>query len=160
MFLESGLLAVFYGMKKFFRLLEEKSKNSSALILNNGATDASEAWLNFGEEEGQLSVDIYQTDDELVVKSTIAGATSKDIEISLVDDMLTIRGRRELSEEVPNDAYLYRECYWGKFSRTIVLPVEVRGEKVVASFQNGVLTIVLPKSKHSKRTSIKVKEKD
>jgi HSP20 family protein len=145
-------------MKKFFRLLEESAAPSSALILNNAADANEHSWLNFGEEEGQLSVDIYQTDDELVIKSTIAGATSKDIDISLVDDMLTIRGRRDPQEDVPNDAYLYRECYWGKFSRSIVLPVEVRGDKVMASLHNGVLTIILPKSKRSKHTNIKVKE--
>lgn len=144
-------------MKKFFRLFEERDSGST-LMLNNGADEHNQSWLNFGEEEGQLAVDIYQTDDEIIVKSTIAGATSKDVEISLVDDMLTIRGQRELSEPVAADAYLYRECYWGKFSRSIVLPVEVRGDKVVASLHNGVLTVILPKSKRSKHTKIKVKE--
>jgi len=128
------------------------------LILNNGTTENDSHWLNFGEEEGQLAVDIYQTDDDLIIKSTIAGATSKDIEISLVDDMLTIRGQREQDEEVAIDAYLYRECYWGRFSRSIVLPVEVRGDKVIASLQNGVLTVVLPKTKRSKHTKIRIKE--
>lgn len=128
------------------------------LILHDGASDGEHNWLNFGEEEGQLSVDIYQTDDSLIVKSTIAGATSKDVEISLVDDMLTIRGQREADDEVANDAYLYRECYWGRFSRSIVLPVEVRGDKVAASLHNGVLTVILPKAKRSKHTNIKVKE--
>lgn len=144
-------------MKKLFRLFEER-ETGSTVTLNNGADDHNQSWLNFGEEEGQLAVDIYQTDEEIIVKSTIAGATSRDVEISLVDDMLTIRGQRELPESVPADAYLYRECYWGKFSRSIVLPVEVRGDKVTASLHNGVLTVVLPKSKRSKHTKIKVKE--
>ncbi len=144
-------------MKKIFNLLSKTEDSSNALILNNGA-NAEHSWLNFGEEEGQLAVDIYQTDNEVIVKSTIAGARSKDIEISLVDDMLTIRGTRELDEEVSNDAYLFRECYWGKFSRSIILPVEVRGDKVSASLHNGVLTVVLPKAKRSKHTKIRVKE--
>jgi HSP20 family protein len=144
-------------MKKIFNLLSQTEDSSNALILNNGAT-GEHSWLNFGEEEGQLAVDIYQTDDEVIVKSTIAGARSKDIEISLVDDMLTIRGTRELDEEVANDAYLFRECYWGKFSRSIILPVEVRGDKVSASLHNGVLTVKLPKAKRSKHTKIRVKE--
>lgn len=131
---------------------------ATPLILNEGANDGEHSWLNFGEEEGQLSVDIYQTDDDLIVKSTIAGATSKDVEISLVDDMLTIRGQREQDEAVGADAYLYRECYWGKFSRSIVLPVEVRGDKVVAALHNGVLTVTLPKAKRSKHTKIRVKD--
>lgn len=145
-------------MKKLFNILGQKMPAATPLILNEGASNGEHAWLNFGEEEGQLSVDIYQTDDNLVVKSTIAGATSKDVEISLVDDMLTIRGQREPDEEVPSDAYLYRECYWGRFSRSIVLPVEVRGDKVSAALHNGVLTIILPKVKRSKHTKIKVKE--
>lgn len=145
-------------MKKLFRLLGHETTAPASLVLNNGVSDNDHAWLNLGEEEGQLAVDIYQTDEALVVKSTIAGATSKDIEISLVDDMLTIRGQRELDEEVSTDAYLYRECYWGRFSRSIVLPVEVRGDKVVASLHNGVLTVVLPKAKRSRHTSIRVKE--
>jgi len=127
-------------------------------FLNNSASESNHDWLNFGEEEGLLAVDIYQTDDEVVVKSTIAGATSKDIEISLVDDMLTIRGTRELDENVATDAYLFRECYWGKFSRSIILPVEVRGDKVNAVIHNGVLTITLPKAKRSKHTKIRIRE--
>jgi HSP20 family protein len=145
-------------MKKLFRMLGREINDSSPVFLNKGASENEHAWLNFNEEEGQLAVDIYQTDDDLIVKSTIAGAASKDIEISLIDDMLTIRGRRELDEEVASDAYLYRECYWGKFSRSIMLPVEVRGDKVSASLHNGVLTVVLPKAKRSKHTSIRVKE--
>ncbi len=141
-----------------FSLRRKQDLGPAPVKLNNGASDNEHQWLNFGEEEGQLAVDIYQTDDDLIIKSTIAGANSNDIEISLVDDMLTIRGQRELDEQIPNDAYLYRECYWGKFSRSIILPVEVKGEKVVASLHNGVLTIILPKIKRSKHTKIKVKE--
>ena len=145
-------------MRKILPAFRREDKNRSSLVMNNGLSENDGAWLNFGEEEGQLAVDIYQTDQALIIKSTIAGATSKDIEISLVDDMLTIRGQRELDEEIANDAYLYRECYWGKFSRSIVLPVEVRGDKVNASLHNGVLTVVLPKAKRSRHTSIKIKE--
>jgi len=145
-------------MRKILPAFRREDKNRSTLVMNNGLSENDGAWLNFGEEEGQLAVDIYQTDQALIIKSTIAGATSKDIEISLVDDMLTIRGQRELDEVISNDAYLYRECYWGKFSRSIVLPVEVRGDKVNASLHNGVLTVVLPKAKRSRHTSIKIKE--
>jgi len=64
-----------------------------------------------------------------------------------------------LKEKIKEDDYLYRECYWGAFSRSIILPVEVRAEKINAFLENGVLTIILPKSKTSKQISIKVKEK-
>jgi len=116
-------------------------------------------WLEDGFEEGQLSIDVYQTPSAIVVKSTIAGASSDDIDISINNDMLTIRGKREQTEKVRDEDYLYRECYWGSFSRSIILPVEVEPEKVDASLENGVLTVVLPKAKTSKQISIKVKNK-
>lgn len=144
-------------MKKIFKLLSQHSSSPDALNLQNGV-GSEHSWFNLGEEEGQLAVDIYQTDDAVVVKSTIAGARSKDIDISLVDDMLTIRGTRELDDEVASDAYLFRECYWGKFSRSIIMPIEVRGDKVAASLHNGVLTVILPKAKKSKHTTIRIKE--
>jgi len=116
-------------------------------------------WLEDGFEEGQLSIDVYQTPSSIVVKSTIAGVSSEDIDISINNDMLTIRGKREQPDKIRDEDYLFRECYWGSFSRSIILPVEVEAEKVDASLENGVLTVVLPKSKTSKQISIKVKNK-
>ncbi len=146
-------------MKKFLSHLRREPVVSRPLVMHQPDEQASE-WPSFGEEEGQLSVDIYQTEDAVVVKSTIAGASATDIEISLVEDILTIKGRRESEEHIAADAYLYRECYWGRFSRSIVLPIEVKGDKVAASLHNGVLTITLPKARRSKTTTIKVKERD
>lgn len=119
-----------------------------------------EEWLDDEYEEGQLSIDVYQTQNTLVVKSTIAGVKPGDIDISINNDMLTIRGKRVMMDEVRDEDYLYRECYWGNFSRSIILPVEVNTEKIEASLENGVLTVVLPKAKSSKQISIKVKEKN
>lgn len=116
-------------------------------------------WLGGDYDEGQLSIDVFQTPDSLVVKSTIAGVKSGDIDISINNDMLTIRGRREIQEKISEESYLIKECYWGGFSRSIILPVEVEVEKVEASLDNGVLTVILPKAKSAKQFSIKVKEK-
>jgi HSP20 family protein len=121
--------------------------------------DTEEAWPEASYEEGQLSIDVYQTTDSIVVKSTIAGVSSDDIDISINNDMLTIRGKREQPDKVRDEDYLYRECYWGPFSRSIILPVEVEAERVEAFLENGVLTIKLPKTKTSKQISIKVKNK-
>ncbi len=118
-----------------------------------------EQWLEDDYEEGQLSIDVYQTDKDIIVKSTIAGVKSEDIDISINNDMLTIRGRREMNEEVKEENYLYKECYWGSFSRSVILPVEIEEDKIEALLENGVLTIILPKSKSSKQISIKVKER-
>jgi len=119
--------------------------------------EAKEEWLDEDYEEGQLSIDVYQTPAAIVVKSTIAGVKPDDIDISINNDMLTIRGKREMSEEVSHESYLYRECYWGSFSRSIILPVEIEANKIEATLENGVLTVVLPKAKVSKQISIKVK---
>lgn len=116
-------------------------------------------WLDGDYDEGQLSIDVFETKDSLVVKSTIAGVKPNEIDISINNDMLTIRGRREIKEEIAEENYLIKECYWGGFSRSIILPVEVEVEKVEAALDNGVLTVVLPKAKSAKQFSIKVKEK-
>jgi HSP20 family protein len=109
--------------------------------------------------DGQLSVDVYQTEDSIVIKSTIAGVKSEDIDISINNDMVTIRGLRQKQEEVAKEDYFYQECYWGGFSRSIILPVEVKEDKVDAVLENGILTVVLPRAIKTKSTSIKVKEK-
>lgn len=122
--------------------------------------DADEkAWLTEDYEEGQLSIDVFQTPDSIMVKSTIAGVKPEDIDISINNDMLTIRGKRSMQETIKDENYLFRECYWGSFSRSIILPVEIEAEKIDACLENGVLTVTLPKAKNAKQISIKVKEK-
>ena len=116
-------------------------------------------WLGGDYDEGQLSIDVFQTPDSLVVKSTIAGVKPDDVDISINNDMLTIRGRREIQENISEENYLIKECYWGGFSRSVILPVEVEAEKVEADMDNGVLTVILPKAKSAKQFSVKVKEK-
>ncbi len=142
-------------MKKIFSRFR-RQEPAQPLVLHR--PEVANPWPGFSEEEGQLAVDIYQTEEAVIVKSTIAGATAADIDVSLVDDILTIKGRREADEHVAADAYLYRECYWGRFSRTIILPFELKNDKVNASLDNGVLTVVLPKARRSKETSIRVKD--
>jgi len=110
-------------------------------------------------EEGQLSIDVFQTPKAIVLNSTIAGVKPEDIDISINNDMLTIRGRREHSEVVEEQDYLFRECYWGSFSRSIILPVEVEADKVEATIENGVLSVTLPKAKNAQQIQIKVREK-
>lgn len=109
--------------------------------------------------DGQLAVDVYQTDKEIVIKSTIAGVKQDDIDISINNDMITIRGVRQQQEAVAKEDYFYQECYWGGFSRSIILPLEVNSDKAEAILENGILTITLPKASKAKTTTIKVKEK-
>ncbi len=110
-------------------------------------------------EEGQLSIDVYQNQKELIIRSTIAGVKPNDIDISINNDMLTIRGKREMLNEIKEEDYLFKECYWGAFSRSIILPVEIQANKIDATLENGVLTVVLPKAKINNQVNIKVKAK-
>jgi len=121
--------------------------------------EAFNSWIDYDiEEEGHLSVDVFQLGDDIVVKATIAGAKNEDIEVIVNGDMLTIKGERHLNENIEYDDYLYRECYWGKFSRTIILPVQINESGVEAKMDNGVLTVILPKAQKAKELTIKVEE--
>ena len=97
-----------------------------------------------------------QADDKLVVVATIAGAKPEDISVNINNDLLTIRGRREKEIGIEEKDYFYKECYWGTFSRTIVLPVDVLTDEAKATIKNGVLTIVIPKESSKKNVPIKV----
>lgn len=108
-------------------------------------------------QEGQLSIDVYQTDSDLIIQSTVAGVKSEDLDISITNDMVTIRGKRTRSEDIPAEKYFYQECYWGPFSRSIILPTDVASDKVEATIQNGILTVRLPKIEKEQTKKIKVK---
>lgn len=97
-------------------------------------------------EEGHLLIDLYDTRDTIVVRALVAGIEPDQLEISLHNDMLTIRGTRKDQEELFDDQYLIRECYWGTFSRSIIIPVPVQTNAIAATFKNGVVTITLPKA--------------
>ncbi len=114
-----------------------------------------EPWID-GEPEGQLSVDVYQKGDQVVVKSTIAGVEPEDLEIFLNRDMLTIKGKREHAERIEKGDFYIRECYWGKFSRTIILPSDVKCEDAKATLKDGVLTVTMPKARHSRTIPVKL----
>lgn len=98
-------------------------------------------WADKGE--GQLSVDVYEHDGYMIVTSTIAGCRPEDLDISLHNDMLTIRGKRSPEHDTPEHSYFLKECYWGDFSRSIILPADVESDRVNADLKNGVLTIRL-----------------
>lgn len=110
------------------------------------------------QEEGQLAVDVFQTDNEIIIQSTIAGVKSSDLDIMVQNDMVSIRGERKKEEEVNPSNYFYQECYWGPFSRSVVLPEEIKTDGVKAELKNGVLTLRLPKVQKTEATKIKVKE--
>jgi len=105
------------------------------------------------------SIDMYETDKELVIKAELPGLNSKDIDITLTDDTLTIKGEKKESEEVKGENYYRKESRYGAFHRVIQLPVPVKKEDVKASFKDGVLEIRLPKAEtETKGIKIKVEE--
>lgn len=107
--------------------------------------------------EGQLTIDVYQTDTDVIIKSTIAGVKPEDLDVSIVNDMITIRGERKQEDEIHEEYYYYQECYWGSFSRSIILPVDVMPEKIEASMKNGILTIKMPKADNTRTKKIQVR---
>lgn len=108
------------------------------------------------ESEGQLTIDVFQTDDDVVIQSTIAGVSDKDLDISVTNDMVTIKGSRTPEQKVRPLDYYYQELYWGAFSRSIILPVDVDADNARASMKNGILTIRLPKLDRIRTKKIKV----
>jgi len=115
------------------------------------------AWDD-GEPEGQLTVDVYQTPNEIVVESAIAGVRAEDIDVHVTTDSVTIRGSRKREKAVKDEDYIYQECYWGKFARSLILPQEVNPDEADVVFKNGILTLKLPKvnKKKSKRLQVRV----
>lgn len=124
-----------------------------------GTAHPDRSWFN-DSYEGQLAVDVFQTKEDVVVKSTIAGVRPEDLDIAINNDMVTIRGVRQQQEEVSEENYFFQECYWGGFSRSIILPVDVHGERAKATIRNGVLTLRIPKVQKTKVQVVKVKTED
>ncbi len=117
------------------------------------------AWSE-ADYSGQLAVDVYQTDRLIVIRAAIAGVRAEDIDITVNNDMVTIKGVRQLEDDVPAQDYLYQECYWGGFSRTIILPTEVDAQRVAAKMKNGILHVSLPKIERPKAPPITVVDED
>jgi HSP20 family protein len=109
--------------------------------------------------EGSLTVDVFRDEGDVVIQSTIAGATPSDIDISILNDMVTIRGNRQPDTKVRKSNYYYQELYWGPFSRSIILPEAVDADGAKASFKNGILTVRLPTLEKAKTRRLKVELK-
>ncbi|MEA3248817.1 MAG: Hsp20/alpha crystallin family protein [Patescibacteria group bacterium] len=106
-----------------------------------------------GDEDGQLAVDVCETDFEIVLRSAIAGVNRENLSVFLHNDMLTVRGVRNAEDE-PGGKYLVRECHWGQFSRSVILPSDVDPEGISATLKDGVLTVRLPKVERSKTIQV------
>lgn len=124
-------------------IFSKKTKRSAPPATMIAPKDTSHNWGLF--EEGQLLIDMYETDDAIIVRSFIAGVEPENIELSIHNDMLTIRGTRIEQEEIHDDRFFHRECHWGAFSRSVIIPKAIDAARIRALFKHGVVTVVLPK---------------
>lgn len=106
--------------------------------------------------DGQLTVDVFQTNGDIIVRSTIAGVDQNDIDISVTKEMVTIKGKRMTPEKLNSSDYYYQELFWGPFSRSIILPEDIDADNAKASMKNGLLTIRLPKLSKTKTKKIQI----
>ncbi|MDD3548410.1 MAG: Hsp20/alpha crystallin family protein [Candidatus Paceibacterota bacterium] len=112
------------------------------------------------EEEGELAIDLFETKDELVLQAAIGGVKASDLDISIANDMITIKGKRDQSEEEKIEEVYYQECFWGPFSRAIILPQEINADKAKATIKNGLLSIRLPKILKTKKKTLEIEEEE
>lgn len=122
-------------------------------VAQNGSSNT---WVEDGED-AQLTVDVYQTPTEIIVKSIVAGVKPEDLQISITRDMFTVSGKREEGREAVDEDYFCKELYWGSFSRTIMLPQEVDPEEAEAIEKHGLLTVRMPKLDKDRQTKLKVR---
>lgn len=156
--LEDELTAAFLG--------EEDNSPMAAMPvdddmgLDDGAMDDSAQPQDEWEEDeavpGQLAVDVFETREKLVVKARTAGVNKNDLDVSIADNTLSIRGTLSAGEEAGVENYFVQECYWGEFSRSIALPVPVKEDEIEAVLKDGVLTISFTKLKQDTIKKIQV----
>jgi HSP20 family protein len=115
--------------------------------------------INDGGNWSMPAVDMYQTDNEIVVKAAIPGVKTDDVQINVTGEVLTIKGEVKEKEETQEKAYHLREQCWGMFERTLALPTDVIADKAKAEFENGILTITLPKAEEVRPKTINIKTK-
>ncbi len=149
--MEDELTAAFLG--------DDDLPTSSPVAADEPAAQAPAATDEWDEEEavpGQLAVDVYETKDRLFVKARTAGVNKSDLDVSISDNTLSIRGTLSAGNEDGVENYFVQECYWGEFSRSLALPVPVKEDEVEALLKDGVLTISFTKLKQDTVKKIQV----
>lgn len=146
---EDELTAAFLGEEDLSPMAEQS--NAARPATPDDDWDEDEAQL-----PGQLAVDVYETKERLVVKARTAGVNKNELDVSISDNTLTIRGTLSAGTEDNVENYFLQECYWGEFSRSIALPVPVKEEEIEAMLKDGVLTISFGKVKQDTVKKIQV----
>lgn len=139
--------------------IEENNSLNPSRTINLSSKNNLEAREKNWEEEtdAELTIDLYQTQTEIIVQTMVAGVQPDNLSITITRDIITIRGKREENKSINNENYFVQELYWGSFSRTISLPEEVDPEEAEAIEKHGLLIIRLPKINKDKETKLKVK---
>lgn len=109
------------------------------------------------EQDAELAVDVSQTPNEIIIKTMVAGVNPEELEVSISQEMVIIKGSRRQSYEMEDKDFFHKELYWGSFARTILLPGEVRSEEAIAELKHGLLTIRLPKIDKQRQTKLRIK---
>ncbi len=149
--MEDELTAAFLG--------EEFDDQTQAELPTAEAEDSAiveEEWEEDENIPGQLAVDVYETKEKLIVKARTAGVERSELDVSIAENTLSIRGTLSAGEESGVENYFVQECYWGEFSRSITLPVPVKEEEIEAMLKDGVLTISFTKLKQDTVKKIKI----
>jgi HSP20 family protein len=148
--LEDELTAAFLGDE------DNSSPVPMALEDDDMTMPVAEEWDEDEAVPGQLAVDVYETKERLVVKARTAGVNKGDLDVSIADNTLSIRGTLSAGAEEGVENYFVQECYWGEFSRSIALPVPVKEEEIEAVLKDGVLTVSFTKMKQDTVKKIQV----
>ena len=120
---------------------------------------ASEQENDWFQPEGELAIDVYQTEKDIVIQSAIAGIRPEELDVSIENDVVTISGIRGNPNEDETRHYFHEECFWGPFSRQIFLPEEVNINNVEASMKDGIFTLRLPKAMREQARKVKIERK-
>jgi len=136
---------------------EEQEEVTNSKTLNKMDKKGNANWIEEENDEAELTVDVYQTPIDIVIQTMVAGVKPEDLELTIARDMVTIRGKRGENRNIDEENYFTKELYWGKFSRTILLPQEIEPEEVEATEKHGLLTIKLQKIDKEKKSVIRVK---
>lgn len=148
--MEDELTAAFLGEDDFGPADDQPAADTGSTQSADGEWDEEEA------VPGQLAVDVYETKERLVVKGRVAGVNKSDLDVSISDNTLSIRGTLSAGNEDDVENYFVQECYWGEFSRSIALPVPVKEDEIEAVLKDGVLTISFTKLKQDTIKKIQV----
>jgi HSP20 family protein len=134
------------------------SEEDEIVVTDDAAQPAAQddQWDEDEPVAGQLAVDVYETKEKLVVKGRVAGVNKNELDVSISDNTLTVRGTLSAGNEEGVENYFLQECYWGEFSRSIVLPVPVKEDEIEAVLKDGVLTISFSKVKQDTVKKIQV----